>query len=157
MLYTVAHVALPGASRTVVTFDLVAVPAEGGGGMTLASNVGMFAYPAASPVQSLSTGETAYQVAYLQAAFPTQSESSPYRLMLIDRDGSNRQALFPPEGEPGLDAQSVAWSPAPLAVEGSYALAVVYQGNLWLVETGSGKIHQVTGDGLVSRVVWKGN
>jgi hypothetical protein len=32
---------------------------------------------------------------------------------------------------------------------------VVYQGNLWLVDSGSSAAYQVTGDGLISGIDWK--
>jgi hypothetical protein len=38
---------------------------------------------------------------------------------------------------------------------GNYAIAVLYQGNLYLVNVNSGQALQVTGDGLTSRVVWR--
>jgi hypothetical protein len=31
----------------------------------------------------------------------------------------------------------------------------VYQGNLWLVDSGNNQAYQVTGDGLVTRIDWK--
>jgi Tol biopolymer transport system component len=158
-LYTVEHSALPGSASPDESqvFDLAAVPASGGSPLRLVSNVGMFAYPVASPLQVLSTGEAAYALAYLQAAFPTQSETSPYRLVVMDRDGSNSRSVFPPEGEPGLEPQRVAWSPSPLPGQDNFAIAVVYQGNLWIVDVNNGQNHQITGDGLVSQAEWKGN
>jgi hypothetical protein len=73
---------------------------------------------------------------------------------VMDRDGSNRQALFPAEGLPGLEVQTPLWSPAPGA-GGSDFIAVMYQGNLWLVDSASGAAQQVTGDGLITRMDWK--
>jgi len=76
---------------------------QGGSRITLVPQSGMFAYPVPSPIQLYPSGENSYQVAYLQAMFPDQSETSPYRLVVMDRDGSNPKVVFPPEGEPGLD------------------------------------------------------
>jgi hypothetical protein len=135
-------------------FDLVAVPVQGGAPLTLVRDVGMFAYPAVSPFVQRSSGERAYQVAYLQALFPAQGERSRYRLMVMDRDGSNRRALYPLEGS-GLEPQHLVWSPQPLAERRGYAIAVLDENNLWLVDTLSGEFWQVTGDGLTSRVDWK--
>jgi hypothetical protein len=75
----------------------------------------------------------------------------------MDRDGSNPQVLFPPEGNPGITPQRDwgAWSPDPLPDSGNYAIALVYQGNLWLVDAVAGQAQQVTGDGLTTRVIWK--
>lgn len=158
VLYTVDHIAPPGMAQPEESqiFDLAAVPLNGGAPLRLVSQVGMFAYPLASPQQPKPTGEQAYQIAYLQAAFPNQSETSRYRVVVMDRDGSNRRALFPVEGTPGLSPQREwgAWSPAPLPESGHTALAVIYQSNLWLVDVISGETHQITGDNRTSRVAW---
>jgi resuscitation-promoting factor RpfB len=115
----------------------------------MTSQTGMFAYPTPSP--ALTDGS--YRVAYLQAVFPERSDTSRYRLFLMDQDGSNQKALYPAEGGEGLTAQEVVWSPKAFE-SGFFALAVIDAGNLWLVET-DGSTHQVTGDGSVSRVDWK--
>ncbi len=125
------------------------------GPVVLAENVGMFAFPVASPVRTLPTGEQAYWVAYLQALFPQQSDTSRYRLMLMDRDGSNKRVLFPEEGEPGLPPQQVRWSPAPVDDRGQWAVAFMYQGNLYLVLVPSGEAIPLTGDGLVTALDWR--
>jgi hypothetical protein len=75
--------------------------------------------------------------------------------MVMDRDGSNRRALFPAEGASGLEPQKVAWSPEPLKDSSGFALAVLYENNLWLVDSETGETWQITGDGLTSRVDWK--
>lgn len=135
-------------------FGLVAAPLEGGESLEIVPQVGMFAYPVASPLQELPSRQQSYQVAYLQALFPGQSETSRYQLMVMDRDGSNRRMLFPKEGT-GLEPQKVVWSPEPLDGQGGYALAVLYQNNLWLVDSSSAAAWQITGDELTSRVDWK--
>ena len=159
VLYTIDHVPQSDSlsPENSQLFDLLAVPVKGGPPVHLVSQAGMFSYPLASPAQPLSSGEVAYQVAYLQAVFPNQSETSSYRLAVIDRDGSNRRLLFPEEGKPGLKPQRDwgAWSPAPMPESGSFAVALVYQGNLWLVDSGTGAAQQVTGDGLTTRVLWR--
>jgi hypothetical protein len=163
-LYTIDHAAPPGTllPEESQLFDLTAIPLEGGAPIEVISQVGMFAYPLASPLQAQPSGEQSYQVAYLQASFPDQSETSRYRIMVMDRDGSNRQFLFPAEGTQGLIPQREwgAWSPAPMPETGHNALAVIYQGNLWLVDAGAGQAQnpaawQITGDELTSRVVWR--
>jgi hypothetical protein len=137
-------------------FDLTAVPLQGGPAIQLVSQTGMFAYPLASPTLTNAAGAAGYEVAFLQAIFPEQSENSRYRLAVMDRDGSNRRVLFPAEGTPGLEPQLHwgAWSPAPLPESEQYAIAVLYQGNLWMVNTISGEAAQITGDGLTTRVIW---
>ena len=159
VLYTVDHVPPPGSSAPEESplFDLAAVPVPGGPLLRIISQAGMFSYPMASPSQTRSDGQQTYQVAYLQAVFPTQSETSRYRLAVMDRDGSNPRAIFPTEGSTGITPQRDwgAWSPGPLHETGNYAIALVYQGNLWLIDTLTGQAQQVTGDGLTTRVIWK--
>lgn len=159
ILYTVDHVPPPGSSTPEESplFDLAAVPVPGGPLLRIISQSGMFSYPIVSPTQTRGDGQQSYQVAYLQAVFPTQSETSRYRLALMDRDGSNPRAIFPAEGSSGINPQRDwgVWSPQPLNETGNYAIALVYQGNLWLVDTVTGQAQQVTGDGLTTRVIWK--
>jgi len=159
VLFTVNHVppleaASPEASQA---FDLAGVSLVGGIPVNLVKDTGMFAYPIASPLQTTGTEEIGYQIAYLQATFPQQSETSSYQVVVMDRDGSNRNVLFPQEGAAGIKPQDGwgAWSPEPLSASGNYALAVIYQGNLWLADIGGETPVQVTGDGLTSRVIWK--
>lgn len=158
VIYTIDHAPDPAVSTPEESqlFDLTAIPLTVGLPLRLVSQVGMFAYPLPSPV--MSTGETAneYKIAYLHAIFPQQSESSRYRLAIIDRDGSDRVVLFPEEGAPGLEPYERwgAWSPAPMEDDG-YALAVIYQNNLWVINSDTGETRQITGDNLVTRVDWK--
>ena len=142
----------PGKSQQ---FDLIAIDSGGEDPQVIVRDVGMFAYPVPSPLNESSSAEHAFQIAYLQAAFPAQSESSRYHLMVMDRDGSNRRLLFPVEGAGGLEPQRVVWSPQPLQGQRGYALAIIYQNNLWLVDSLTGEAWQITGDGLTSRVDWK--
>ncbi len=159
VLYSVDHVAVAGASSPEESplFDLTAIPLVGGAPVRLVSQSGMFSYPIPSPLQSISSQVNDYQIAYLQSIFPTQSETSRYRLAVMDRDGSDRRVLFPPEGSPGLIPQMGwgIWSPEKLEGSDSFHLAVIYQNNLWMVDVDSGEARQITGDDLVSRVDWK--
>ncbi len=159
IVYLVRHAPPPGstAPEESQNFNLTAVPLSGGSPVDLVSQVGMFAYPLLSPASESATGGLRYQVAYLQAIFPEQSETSRYRLMLIDRDGSNRRALFPPPEAPGIEPRQAwgAWSPDVLPESGGRGLVVLYQGNLWLVDSLSGEAFQITGEGRISRVDWK--
>jgi hypothetical protein len=159
VVYTVNHAAPPGSVSPEESqlFDLTAIPLEAGPSLPLVSQTGMFAYPLASPLVVQDTGDVDYRIAYLQAVFPVQSENSRYRLSVMDRDGSNRQALFPPEENPGLEPQLNwgAWSPEPMPESGNFDLAVLYEGNLWLVDALSGEATQITGDGLTTRVIWR--
>ncbi len=162
VIYTVDHAPPQGVETPEESpwFDLQAVPLLGGPNLSLVSDVGMFAYPVPSPPLSAIGTELSYQVAYLKSIFPSQSKSSRYHLLVMDRDGSNHRVLFPPDGAQGLDPQQVIWSPAPLETDpgnasASHVLAVIYQGNLWLVDALTGEGWQLTGDGLISRIDWK--
>lgn len=131
------------------TFDLTAISLDDQSyQIKLVENVGMFSNPSASPF--LTTGN--YLVAYLQAIFPEQSDTSRYRLMVMEQDGSNKVTLLPDEGSPGLTAQSIYWSPD---FQNGQMLSVLYDGNLWLVNAGTKEKFQVTGDGLITRISWR--
>ncbi len=155
-LYYVDHVPAspPVTDEESPFFDLQASSLINDAEVDLASQVGMWAYPSSSPVRQ-NGQEKAFQVAFLQAIFPDQSETSRYRLVVMDRDGSNRRALFPSADLPGLDPQTPAWAPEPIPGQSGDFLAVVYQGNLWLIDSGGGQAYQVTGDGLISEIDWK--
>ncbi len=135
-------------------FDLNAVSFENNANVEIVTRTGMFAYPSSSSVQS-SSSERQYQVAYLQAIFPEQSETSRYRVVVMDRDGSNRRTVFPANDAPGLQPQTPVWAPGPIDGQAGDFIALVYQGNLWLVDSGNNQAYQVTGDGLVTRIDWK--
>ncbi len=156
VLFLVTHGA-PDAGEgkeTAPDFHLVAWPLDLGWPITLIRDVGMFAYPRPSPFLP-NQGDQGYQVAYLQATFPQQSDTSRYRLVVMDRDGSNRHVIFPPEGGLGLEPQEVVWSPDQVPDFGGYALAVIYQGNLYLVSAQDGTFQQLTGDGLITAITWR--
>jgi len=166
VIYTVDH-EFSVSSNSVEThhFDLIAIPLIGGSFVKLVNNVGMFAYPVPSPVQSnenfintkagINLDQFAFSIAYLQAIFPDQSETSGYRLSLMDRDGSNQRSIFPEEGAVGLNPQHVLWSPEPMSVDEGYAIAFIYNGNIWLIDSISGTAVQVTGDGLTTKADWR--
>lgn len=135
-------------------FDLNAVSFSNNANVEIVKQTGMFAYPSSSYLQS-SSRERQYQVAYLQAIFPEQSETSRYRVVVMDRDGSNRRTIFPANDAPGLQPQTPVWAPGPINGQAGDFIALVYQGNLWLVDSGNSQAYQVTGDGLVTRIDWK--
>jgi hypothetical protein len=155
-LYFTSHAAPPSlvSEEDSPFFDINATSFENNATIPLVQQAGMFAYPSASSLQS-SSRERPYQLAYLQAIFPSQSETSRYRVVVMDRDGSNRRTVFPANDAPGLEPQTPAWAPDPIEGQSGDFLAVVYQGNLWLVDSGNGQAYQVTGDGLVTRIDWK--
>ncbi len=158
-LYTVDHAPQEGLSSAEESsvFDLLVIPMFDSSPVALVSDVGMFASPITSPQFGLPTGDNGFYVAYLQAQNPTQSASSGYRLMLMDRDGSNQQALFPSEGGTGLVPQLVEWAPLPTEEGAVYQpiIAFIYQGNLWLYNVPGGQAQQITGDGLTDALDWE--
>jgi resuscitation-promoting factor RpfB len=135
-------------------FDISATSFDNNATVQIVQQTGMFAYLSASPFQS-SSREKQYLVAYLQAIFPEQSETSRYRVVVMDRDGSNRRTIFPSNDAPGLEPQTPVWAPDPIDGQSGDFIAVIYQGNLWLVDSGNSQAYQVTGDGLVTRIDWK--
>jgi len=155
-LYVVTHAPPPGLVNPEESpnFDLSALSLDSDANVRLVQQSGMFAYPAASSLRQVWT-ERSYFVAYLQALSPSQSDTSGYQLVVMDRDGSNRRALFPAPGSPGLPPQTPVWAPAPISYEEGDFVAVIYQGNLWLIDIATGQGHQVTGDGLVQKIDWK--
>ncbi|HEX7556306.1 MAG TPA: G5 domain-containing protein [Leptolinea sp.] len=131
-------------------FNVSALVPREGLSVEAVPETGMFAYPVPSPWLD----ESNYLVAYLQAAFPAQSETSRTRLMVMDRDGSNRRQIFPVEGSQPIEPQQITWSP-PRTDNIPQRLAVIYQGNIWFVDPFSGLSQQITGDGLVSMLAWR--
>lgn len=131
-------------------FNVSALVPSLGLALEVVPETGMFAYPTPSPWMN----EENYFVAYLQAAFPGQSETSRTKVIIMDRDGSNRRQVFPPEGSQLAEPQQATWSPAP---EGnlSLRLAVLYQGNIWFIDPSDGSSQQITGDSLVSMLTWR--
>ncbi len=155
-LYYISHAPPPSlvSAEDSPFFDINATSFANDATVKIAEQTGMFAYPSSSALQS-SSRERQYQVAYLQAIFPEQSETSRYRVVVMDRDGSNRRTLFPANDAPGLEPQVPIWSPDPIEGQSGDFIAVVYQGNLWLIDSGNQQAYQVTGDGLVTRIDWK--
>ena len=158
VIYSVDHAAQEGNLSTEESpvFDLVAIPLTGGGARRIVHDVGMFAYPLPSPVRAKPSGEASYQVAYLQAVFPERSATSNYRVALMDRDGSNQHLVFPATDKPGLQPLQGwgAWSPEEFEIGTGYPLAVIYEGNIWILNPGTGDFWQVTGDGRVQGLDW---
>jgi hypothetical protein len=153
--YTAHAAAMPPiAAEDSPTFNLVARSLTNGTTALLVPNAGMFSYAAASRPNSADAGGGG-RIAYLQAIFPEQSENGRYRLLVMDRDGSNRIQIFPPQDSSGLEPQVPVWAPGSLAGQQGDFIALVFQGNLWLIDSGSGAAYQVTGDRLVTRLDWK--
>ena len=155
-LYFVSHAPAqpPISSEESPYFDLSAASFSNEATVTLIRSTGMFAYPSVSPIDA-NGGEKNYQVAYLQSIFIEQSDTSRYRLLVMDRDGSNKKILFPPSDLNGIEPQTPVWAPGKIDGQVNDFIAVIYQGNLWLIDSGSSEAYQVTGDGLLSKIDWK--
>jgi len=149
-LFTVRHgppVGLESEAASPV-FDVVALQTSNGAVLAMQDRTGMFAYPSVSQAVEQPDGELAYSVAFLQAITPLESRDSHYQVVVADRDGSNRRAIFPASGEPGVEPQTVAWSP-----DGS-RLALIYRGDVYIVEAATGVGHRLTSDGQATKVDW---
>lgn len=156
-LFTVNHASgLPGAGiDSSQAFEISAILLEHGVNIDLVTQAGMFASPVPSPFIALPDGQQEYKIAYLQAIFPGQSDTSRYQLAIMDRDGSNRRVIFPPDGSPGLEPQRLVWASPGESDERAYDLAFIHQGNLWLADSERGVTRQLTGDGLIVKIDWK--
>ncbi len=155
-LYFVSHAPAPApiSSEESPYFDLLAASFSNEATVSIIDSTGMFAYPSVSPIQT-NGDEKFYQIAYLQSIFIEQSDTSRYRLMVMDRDGSNKKMIFPPSDSNGVEPQLPIWAPAAIDGQVNTFIAIIYQGNLWLVDSGNSEAYQVTGDGLLSKMDWK--
>ena len=121
---------------------------------SLIEQVGLWATPAYSRITTDELGLQSFQIAYLQAREPFNSVSSEYDVWIADRDGSNPRLLFPGTSQRGIKpVESVGedlftWSP-----DGRY-IAVVYLGELWIVDVSVGSAQRVTSEGPVEAPRW---
>lgn len=128
-------------------FNLTILPAAGGYNIDLGERTGIWSLAQFAPTDA--AGESlAGPLAYLEAIEPLDSIASRYRLVLVDRDGSNRRVLLPSENEPGLKPQLFSWSPD------GQQIALIVDGNLFLVDVITGFTQQLTGDSLSSSPRW---
>ncbi len=128
--------------ETSPIFDIAVAPANGVFEINpMIALTGMWAAPRFSPLLSAGLPAQGY-MAYLQARTPIDSVSAEYDLIVADRDGSNARALFPDKDKPGIrpldDGSEIAWSP-----DGKQ-IAVVYQGDLHIVDVETGRATRVT-------------
>ncbi len=141
-IYTVNHGAPVGLETITESqvFDVMAVSTTSDARISFVSQSGMWAAPNPSP-----SGET---IAYLQAMRPLESITSRYRLVFVDRDGSNPEIIFPAEGQPGLTAQPIIWSP-----NGQF-VSLIYAGDLWVLDVATNQAQPITADGQTTIVSW---
>ncbi len=129
-------------------FDLWVLSVDGQLQARLVDEAGMWAFPAWSPVDLTSGNEQRSRIVHGVAQNPLDSQASRYDLYVVDRDGSNETKLFPLHEEEGLGAPELAWSPS------GAELALVRQGNLYLLSLASGALRQLTADGGSSEPQW---
>ncbi len=137
-------------------FDMVVASADGRFVAPIRLSSGMWSSPSFSPDLARPGAETrSGYLAWLQAREPQNSMSSEYDLMLADRDGSNQRRLFPAAGDQGIRkhdfgsrAGDYVWSP-----DGRF-IALIYAGNLWLIEVETSAALELTFDGQSSNPVW---
>lgn len=134
-------------------YNIVVASADGSFSADIVERAGIWSTPRYSPemVDPDSQFPTGY-IAYLRAREWESSINGEYDLIIADRDGSNARVIFPPEGQPGMRAQQFAqdftWSP-----DGTQ-IALIYQGNLWIVDVATGVAYQITQDRGASKPVW---
>lgn len=142
--------------ETSPIFNVIVASADGRFSAPLSSAAGMWADPVFSPnVAERGAEFSEGYLAWLKAREAQNSLSGDYDLILADRDGSNQRRLFPPRGQPGIrktdfgsSARQFSWSP-----DGRF-IALIYAGDLWLVEIETAAAYQVTFDGQSSNPIW---
>jgi hypothetical protein len=68
--------------------------------------------------------------------------------MLMDRDGSNLQSIFPIEGDIGLEPTEIIW-----AYDGSQ-IGILYQNDIWIIDPDNGASQPITADHQTSAFDW---
>ncbi len=121
----------------------------------IVENAGIWSSPRYSPlITSPDSPYPAGYLAYLRARDWNNSinDRAEYDLIVADRDGSNARVVFPTPEQQGMTAdgfaQDFVWSP-----DGTQ-IALIYQGNLWIVNVETGIAHQLTVDGAASKPAW---
>jgi hypothetical protein len=131
-------------------FNTTVVAASGSFNVPLLDRAGMWSDPVFSPAETPDGIPLPVQIAYFQALQPLDTVASRYQLVIADRDGSNSRVVFPPKDQPGIAPKDtlLAWS-----LDGRQ-VAMIYQGNLFLLDLASGLTNQLTQDGLSTLPRW---
>ena len=150
LLYYVNHgtpigIENPEASQV---FDIMAVSTEGSTIGPLVPQSGMFSTISPSPEREGSSNGSASAIAFLQAISPLESETSRYRLSVMDLDASNKKSIFPSQGEMGLEPGKIVW-----AADGSQ-VGLIYQNDLWVINPALGLMQRITADGQTIAFDW---
>lgn len=133
-------------------FDVTMVATDRSYRANVVSRVGVWSTPRFSPRINADAEFPQGYIAYLQARQWEENINGEYDLVIADRDGSNARIIFPPQGQVGMTAQQFAqdfvWSPDGLQI------ALIYLGNLWIVDVETGAQYQITQDGSASKPIW---
>ncbi|MBN1487554.1 MAG: G5 domain-containing protein [Anaerolineae bacterium] len=122
-------------------FDLWTLEATGMYSAELASEVGMWA----TPQYNSQTGELVFGLAKI----PYQSDISEYTLCIMDRDGTNRQCIYPDTEERGIALPEWHWSP-----DGTDIMCII-QGDLYLYSREDKTAVRLTDEGGITRLDWE--
>ncbi|HTP10562.1 MAG TPA: G5 domain-containing protein [Anaerolineae bacterium] len=125
-------------------FDVAALQISGTLQTPLVVGAGMWAAP-----RWLGTTAADSQIVYGMAETPYASDTSRYFLYVMDRDGSNRQLLFPAEGQPGIRGLP----DFDISPDG-HSVIVVYQGDLYWINLNTELTRRLTVDGSISLPRW---
>lgn len=116
---------------------------------------GMWSAPKFSPQVVDNSPFPRGYLAYLRARVPYGSVSGEYDLVVADRDGSNARVVFPQAEQvgitttlQGLTSHDYVWSPS------GRQIALMYRGNLWIVDVETLVRHQLTFDAQSQYPVW---
>lgn len=126
------------------SFELWALARDGTVHAPLSKQTGMWAAPAWSPPDARGESKIAFGV----ALSPSDSERSRYALFAMDRDGGNKQQIFPQAKEDGLQIAQVAWSP------NARQLIALRDNDLWLYDFATGRWSQLTANGASALPRW---
>lgn len=159
LITTVVHGLPPSANippETSPIFNVVVLDADGNFEALIQEGAGMWASPKFSP--QLQIPDAQYPqgyLAYLKVRNPNDPVSGEYDLVIADRDGSNARIVFPPEGQSGINPsdfgitqQDFTWSPD------GRQIAVVYQGDVYIVDVETRISYRLTFDGGSENPVW---
>jgi hypothetical protein len=128
------------------TFEVWVLARDGTVAAALAKQTGMWAQPVWSPLDA--RGES--RIAFGVARVPSNSERSPYALMVMDRAGGNKQQIFPAsqDSDEGLMLMQTAWSPD------ARQLVTIRDNDVWLYDFASARWSQLTANGASVKVRW---
>lgn len=136
-----------------IIFDVAVIDVESGMVINpLLPRAGIWSSPTYSPMFTGPDENPDARIAYFQARQPLNSPGTEYDVVIADRDGSNATVVFPGPERPGLRTpdpeDGIAWSPS------GRQIAVIYQGNLWIVDLNTRQSYPITSDGRASRPRW---